>query len=477
MGQCGSTLRKPCLSDSDIRYDSKIPKDILAQEPRWEKFQGYFKVELFNFNAGNGTMMQPGPFTASMPNTRNKPFLRSNITAWYNHTFDGSRLYIHRHYLKSPAPASFCDIPSFPEGGANHTQHGICGVNGYSEVAGNMVALTHENDASLEVLSSYGGYGGSFGARPITKMFVTDENTFDGTSQIPNIWSSTTSFVFYDNNSASLSAIHTMIMMREVASTAVGKLARVTEEEYINGLNEDYDNFNVPAMNRAVVPLESNEAMPGTYPNETEWCGGIIDDAGCTVSPYVEPDPQFTGGAIAMFVVIGVLGFSIIAYSIHKYILGKQKKRIQLHMVRGIAQNITIASSAGQMDGEALLKEFEHMDKDKGGTISKEEMKDWMADGKLGEISDKDFDALWVAMDTDSSGEVDFVEFASYLSGCGEAFDEVFQERKNMTREELVKRMSQRLSMKHVTKKDLESLKELRKNAATEFDEEENNST
>ena len=84
-----------------------------------------------------------------------------------------------------------------------------------------------------------------------------------------------------------------------------------------------------------------------------------------------------------------------------------------------------------------LKKEFDHIDKDKvdsslhdkngyfklsnithlsfsfihaqGGTISKSELKDFLASGKVGAISDKDVDAMWSAIDIDNSGEVDFV--------------------------------------------------------------------
>ena len=294
-------------------------------------------------------------------------------------------------------------------------------------------------------------------------MFLVDDNTIDGTS-VSATWSGATSYVFFDNDTAVVSAINTMVARRQIVTTATGKMTRVTEQEYIDGLAASYDEFNVPQVNRAVVPLTNNEAVPGTYPNETEWCGGLINDASCTESPYVEPDPQFTEGAIAMFVIIAAIGFSLIAYVIQRYFWEKQKKRIQLRMVRGIAQNVTIGDSAGQMDGDTLLKEFTHIGKDKGGTISKEEMKKWLADGKLGTISDKDFHAMWVAMDIDQSGEVDFIEFASYLSGCGDAFEEVFKERQNMSKEEMLKRLSQRLSVKHLSKEDIEALKNLKMN-------------
>jgi hypothetical protein len=90
-----------------------------------------------------------------------------------------------------------------------------------------------------------------------------------------------------------------------------------------------------------------------------------------------------------------------------------------------VAQNITIAPTAGGLDTNAILKEFKHIDKDKGGTITKDELQVWLKDGKLGEISQSDFNVMcWVAMDVDGNGSIDFVEFCTFMSGCGDAFDE-----------------------------------------------------
>ena len=99
------------------------------------------------------------------------------------------------------------------------------------------------------------------------------------------------------------------------------------------------------------------------------------------------------------------------------------------------------------MDADVLLKEFHHLDSNKGGTISKDEMTEWLKDGKLGEVSKSDFNAMWSAMDMDGNGEVDFIEFSTFLSGCGEAFNEVFEERKKMSKDEKMLKASQRLSV------------------------------
>ena len=115
------------------------------------------------------------------------------------------------------------------------------------------------------------------------------------------------------------------------------------------------------------------------------------------------------GGLIALFVILGVLLFSSVALFFHRKAIDTQKKRYKEHFIRGIARNITISDSAGRVSPEQLKKEFDHIDKDKGGTISKDELKTFLKSGKVGDISDKDVEAMWAAIDIDNSGEVDFV--------------------------------------------------------------------
>merc|ERR1712037_399470 len=97
-----------------------------------------------------------------------------------------------------------------------------------------------------------------------------------------------------------------------------------------------------------------------------------------------------------------------------------------------------------------LKKEFDRVDTDGGGTISKEELKAFVQTGKVGLISNKDFEALWCAIDLDNSGEVDFVEFLAFLGSCGTEFESVNKEQQRMTHEEKLKFASKRLSARNL---------------------------
>jgi hypothetical protein len=48
-----------------------------------------------------------------------------------------------------------------------------------------------------------------------------------------------------------------------------------------------------------------------------------------------------------------------------------------------------------------------------------------MKSGKAGVMNDSEFNALFVSLDTDKSGTVDFLEFCSFMGNCNEEFEAV----------------------------------------------------
>ena len=234
-------------------------------------------------------------------------------------------------------------------------------------------------------------------------------------------------------------------------------MVRLTEEDFLSGIEEYNEQFNITEAMRVQAPMTSDEvpSVAGTFPTEEDWCGGLINDVSCTISPYEEPAAQMKGGFIALFVILGALVMTTVAYLLHRKKSEDQKRRYKLHLVRGIARNISIVDSAGMVSPDKLKKEFDHLDSDGGGTISKDELKKFVESGKVGTISPNDFEALWLAIDIDDSGEVDFVEFISFLGGCGAEFDTVYKEQSAMTKEDKLRYASQRLSVIGLSKAEL----------------------
>ena len=190
-----------------------------------------------------------------------------------------------------------------------------------------------------------------------------------------------------------------------------------------------------------VCPTDK-EALRDLYESYSE--RARIDGKVCGYEP---PADGLGGGAIAG-IVIGCLVFAAIVHQlIFVYIMKLQRERYKKRFVQTVARNISIAPNPGALDAETLAEEFKRIDTHEDGTISKAEMKAYLNKGQLGEILDVDFEALWSAMDTDNSGDVDAIEFIVFLSGCGDAFDSVYKEQKSMSKEERISYASKRFSL------------------------------
>lgn len=449
MGNCGSILTKPCLSESDNRYDANYPQTIIGQDPRWEKLSGFFKVNVTSFDPDTG-YTQPGPYIQGVPQTLDRPFRQDRFIVFYNHTVKGSRLIGNRYYFKSPADAGFCNIPFAPPK-ANAVPGSECGVNGNVDFAGVYASLNHEHDGTLSIARTTGNYappGEVFNTDPGSMVKLIDDSTFEFTFVAKDFYSIVQSFVFFDDDTSSLSVVSTYHPGKKITETFTAQMVRLTEEEFLAGIEEYNTAFAVPEPIEAPMISDEVQKYTDTFPTEEEWCGGLVKDISCTPSPYKEPATQLKDGFIALFAILGILVVGIGGFLLHRNSANNQKKRYKEHFIRGIARNITIADSAGRVNPEQLKKEFDLIDKDGGGTISKDELTEFLKSGKVGDISDKDIVAMWTAIDIDNSGEVDFVEFISFLGSCGTEFETANKEQKIMTKDEKLKYASQRLSMR-----------------------------
>ena len=156
------------------------------------------------------------------------------------------------------------------------------------------------------------------------------------------------------------------------------------------------------------------------------------DDPECNESPYQEPPATMKPGYIALFTLLGVFCLGGIVYYFHRRQMQKQKKRYKRMFARQVAQRIGVAGSVSQLPSEKLLAEFQRIDaglrnsrSHADGFISRDDLWEFLSDGKAGEISEADFNALFKAIDLKNRGKVNFVEFIAFMSTCSEEFSEV----------------------------------------------------
>jgi hypothetical protein len=300
---------------------------------------------------------------------------------------------------------------------------------------------------------------------------VLDSGTVNNFLQIPGVFVQDSSYVFVDKDTVAVTNVVVDLFSGDsTQETNLGRMTRLTEEEFVKGIEDASVDANILPSERLSIPFASQ-----FYPTEEEWCNEFKDPS-CSVSPYQEPAASLNGGGIALIVVLCVAFVSAVFYVMYRHAKNAQKSRYKKHLISAMARNITVTSAPGQLNHEDLKAEFDRIDKDKGGTISKDELWKYITNGHMGTTSEKDFNAMWSVIDLDDSGEVDFVEFIAFLSKCGDQFEEVREEQlqrgglkasirrlsgvgmvsdagnlstatpNNMTRDDIIKNASRRLS-------------------------------
>ncbi|KAL7548956.1 hypothetical protein ACHAWF_014082, partial [Thalassiosira exigua] len=466
--KCGTPLTTECLGDSDIRYDADYTKYLKEQDPRWADFEGYWKAELSVVDmAGNS---KPPKKLNGMVYEEHKR------VGFYNHTFLGSRFIANRYYFYKPAPQDLCDEPTVNAPLLNTEGGGTCGVNGLLATGGFYAVASHENDGTMNEIRSVGVYSMFADAAPMdhpdmpSRYQVLDSGTVNNFLQMPGLLVQDSSYTFIDKDTVKVAAIFVDLFSdNPIESANLGRMTRLTEEEFVKGIEDAYVDANILPSERLPIPYDSQ-----FYPTEEEWCNEFKDPS-CSASPYKEPVASMNGGGIALIVVLCVAFVSAVFYVIYRHAKSAQKNRYKKRLISAMARNITVMPAAGQLNHEDLKAEFDRIDKDKGGTISKEELWAYITNGHMGTTSEKDFNAMWSVIDLDDSGEVDFVEFIAFLSNCGDQFEEVHDEQlqrgglrasirrlssvrmlsdaenvstatPNMTRDDIIKKASRRLS-------------------------------
>lgn len=152
--------------------------------------------------------------------------------------------------------------------------------------------------------------------------------------------------------------------------------------------------------------------------------GGTGFECGYELYP---PKLRMSKGKIVATAIGCLAGLVLLFLFLHRRRMVHQERRYKKRFVQQIARNIDIGPSPGSIPPRKLSEQIMHISKHKG-FIGKEDLRQWLLDIKMTFISDKDFDALWSAMDIENTGQVDPVQFIVFLSACGPQFEEVYNE-------------------------------------------------
>lgn len=419
--KCGTWYTSDCFCDTDVRYcdegQNGASDDILDQHPLWKHMQGFYKFEAYNFAFGlylGSNFAQTNPYIG-----------------YLNHTIVGSRDYQHRYDILPPANASDptkCGyiydpfVASLPDY--------VCGENGILYLFEGFAVSTNERDGSLTTtpnlvtLGSEGvtdSYVISEEDNAKYKMVPVDENTLQG-SVDSEVFLVTETFIFTNPERTEASSMQDVYAKTGenqsvlVQSTRF-KFTKIDEQSFKDGLIADLEANNiVPSLRPDAVPMERTCLNP-QCPSEENFCQ---IDPKCTISKYQEPEATIKAGPI-VGIVCAVFAVLLVAlYLIHRSAMARQKERLKDVFAKHVVQSLGIGkgASADFFTMEGLQREFNQIDVGEeggDGKISKKELHAFMTSGKMGDVSDSDFNTLFGIIDSDGNGEVDFIEFASFM--------------------------------------------------------------
>lgn len=416
-----------CDSKHDIRYNPDKSPDISSLDPLFSKAGGFWIGEVRALDAnftdiGNTPSFGiPGRF----PNGP-KPYA-GPTKAYFNITISKTRWEQHDAYVRDPAPLDFCN-GFIPPGMLSVGDDGVCGETGYAWAADLFKASTHEKDDTLRFVAGTGSYSIPPGMTCDTKMTPVGSlqlmeimdcgsllNTFVVT------FDASYSNVVFENTVSRVSGGAVIVLNRQFVN-----LKRVESgEEWLTQLEDQWERANITDSTRSAIsmPIQQCIIEDGRCPDTQKWCDAGDASELCPSTPYSE-ETTVDAGVIAGFsVMAGVIVIAAMAF-FYKISLQKQRKRIKTDFALRVVETIEIRPSGDMiLTADALKKEFDAMDSgttDGGdGFISKEELWTFMASGKLGNMDKKDFETLFLILDVDKNGKVDFLEFAQFLSFCG----------------------------------------------------------
>lgn len=398
--KCGKPLTTACLGDTDIRYDPDSSNVAADQSLRWSRSLGLY--------IGEGTIRVNAfaPLVAPIPVIPDATILSLQRRDFLNTTHEGSRQSVYSVGLVRNIPP-----PQVSERVAYTT-------------------TTHEKDGTLISLPAFDRNtpftklpNFTFDLKQASRSYPIDgrtgylAGTAFGDDQVESILS--ISRVCLDDN---CDQVHESF---DIFRPFNGTVSRVYNSEskftraasaqaWKDAILAEYETSNI-AQNERLDP-KSDPCSAGLCPNEAEWC---VIDPNCSISPYQEPPAQVKAGAIAGFVIAGILLLVLILFGVHKYLQAKQADRYRTMFARRIADTIQVRSSMRSLTPAALADEFNKMNSDvQDGQLSKEELWEFVSSGKAGEMDQKDFDALFAAIDLDKNGTVDFLEFCAFMGKC-----------------------------------------------------------
>jgi len=422
---CGRWYSSDCFAKSDKRYDASYSNTIRDQDPLLADLAGFWKATVKSYDS-NDQPIQPIAFDpANLATLFGLPYKSDTKTEYVNITVSGSRYYEHRYSGYGAATQEFCDNPLSSFSAQNVLSNGTCGVNGYATWGETYSTSSHEKDGTLKQIGGALGFSNDKGYNPASGIVTSiGEDTIFSSSYGTNQGGfAAVSKVCTFMNKAKTKAEEQQTTYNTVGeeSTLIGykklKYVKISKAQFSSGIEDMWESYNVQEKNRGALPM--GECLGTSCPTEEEWC---VTDPNCSKSPYQEPEGVARAEVIAGFTVAGAVILIVILiavlYKLHLRAVKNQKEEIRQTLMKGIAGGAHVGFTQAGLSMDDLVGEFMKIDTSNDGFVQKSEMKEFAQSGEFGELSEKDFELMFETIDANRNGEIDFVEFVTFIGQC-----------------------------------------------------------
>mmetsp|Transcript_12497 Transcript_12497/g.25957 ORF Transcript_12497/g.25957 Transcript_12497/m.25957 type:complete len:131 (-) Transcript_12497:218-610(-) len=122
-------------------------------------------------------------------------------------------------------------------------------------------------------------------------------------------------------------------------------------------------------------------------------------------------------GAIVGFAVLGAVVVIALIVFVYQRKLNKVKKEAKTKFASRMAKSMRMTGSSLEHERRSeLIKKFDTIDEDSSGTISKDELWEYITKQDNQNMTKQEFDALFKTIDKDLSGQIDLPEFLMFMS-------------------------------------------------------------
>jgi len=418
---CGRWYSSACLAETDKRYDASYTNNIRDQDPLFADQAGFWKATSKNYDS-NDQPSQPSAFDpANLATQVGFPYKRDAKTSYVNITVTGSRYYEHRYTVYGAAPQEFCATPLSSNSAQNVLSNGTCGVNGYAAWAEQYATSSYEKDGTLKLFGGAIGWSNDKGFNRISGMstsigddtlfYSSDVKNQGGTGTESKVWTFTNKVK--TKAEAQATYFNTVGEESTLISYVKFKYVKISKAQFSSGIEDMWKTNKVQEGNRGSLPM--GDCLGGGCPTEEEWC---VTDPNCSESPYQEPEGGARAEVVAGFTVAGAILLIAVLYMLHLRVVKNQKEEIRQTLIKGIAGGANVGFTQAGLTMDDLVSEFTKIDTSGDGFVSKSEMKKFAQSGEFGILSEKDVERIFKTIDADRSGEIDFVEFVTFIGQC-----------------------------------------------------------